>query len=195
MLPLTVNLLHWCLCCSGQPHPCSQEQGAVSGLGLTVLFVNLSILPADLRSTQQGGQPDKEQEKDGVRAQTWALRHARTDALWVGPRHHKWFGQVWTTTEEMLILILPFAELEGRGIMGEGQRKMHTHTQTKSNLLWKHSKCPVGSLITSSQGQIKLSFSALLSSSYTVCHGCFTKHVNQKIQNLNRRVCLKAFLN
>lgn len=51
-------------------------------------------------------------------------------AVWVGERCHAHFGQVWTAAE-MLILILPFAELEGRGIMGGGgraEKDAHPHT-------------------------------------------------------------------
>lgn len=81
----TVNQLHRCFCCSGKPRPRSQELEAVSGLGLAVLFSEAGrtawptspLLLLDLRPRQQDGQPGREQEKDGVRVQSWAPRCAR----------------------------------------------------------------------------------------------------------------------
>lgn len=106
------------------------------------------------------------------------------------PRAGSSFGalqqrQVWTTVAETLISTLPCAELEGRGIMGAGQRKTRTRTQTKMNFwhsLWNKSKSLVGSHITSSQGQMQGIILCLLSSSYTVFQRCFIKHTDQKIQ-------------
>lgn len=53
------------------------------------------------------------------------------EAVWAGlPVPAQMF---WASLNSLCSSAHPFAELEGRGVMGEGQRKTHTRTQAKIN--------------------------------------------------------------
>lgn len=79
-----------------------QELGAVSELGLAVLFSKAGRPSSpsclwDLRPREQDVESDKEQEKDGFRAQTGLLVLQGTDALaavGIGEHYHTYLGQV-----------------------------------------------------------------------------------------------------
>lgn len=198
MLTSTANQWCWCLCCSGQPCPCSQELGAVSGLGLAVLFSRAGRAgwptspPClwELRPRQQDRQPGKEQEKDGVQALSWAPRQGGD--RWPGGCVSRralsrtfWASLNCCRNAHLDTSFCRTGRKRNNGGWGKGrERRTPTHKpklipgiycEITAKVLW-------APLLPLAKHKCKVSLSVSLSSSYAVFRRCFVKHREQKIQ-------------
>jgi len=139
-----------------------------------------------LRPREQHGQPGKEQEKDRVRAQTWALRRGgdqcHSGCVGRSALSHTFWASLNSCCRNAHLETSFWGTGMKRNNEGRADKDAHPHKpklisgvycEITAKVLWT----PLLPLV---KDKCKVSFSVLVSSPYTIFHRCFIKHTDQK---------------